>query len=71
MSRPGAGLPRYECLQPGYNLYDRAGFEAELAPLCVREGVAVIPYYSLAAGFLTGKYRSEARPVEERARREG
>ncbi|HEY1189507.1 MAG TPA: aldo/keto reductase [Gemmata sp.] len=54
------GLPRYECLQPGYNLYDRAGFEAELAPLCVREGVAVIPYYSLAAGFLTGKYRSEA-----------
>lgn len=54
------GLPRYECLQPGYNLYDRAGFEAELAPLCVRERVAVIPYYSLAAGFLTGKYRSEA-----------
>ena len=53
-------LPRYECLQPGYNLYDRAGFEPELEPLCVREGVAVIPYYSLAAGFLTGKYRSEA-----------
>jgi aryl-alcohol dehydrogenase-like predicted oxidoreductase len=55
-----SGLPRYECLQPGYNLYDRAGFEAELEPLCVREGLAVIPYYSLAAGFLTGKYRSEA-----------
>lgn len=54
------GLPRYECLQPGYNLYDRAGFETELEPLCAREGVAVIPYYSLAAGFLTGKYRSEA-----------
>jgi aryl-alcohol dehydrogenase-like predicted oxidoreductase len=54
------GLPRYECLQPGYNLYDRAGFEAELEPLCVREGLGVIPYYSLAAGFLTGKYRSEA-----------
>jgi aryl-alcohol dehydrogenase-like predicted oxidoreductase len=54
------GLPRYECLQPGYNLYDRAGFEAELEMLCVREGVGVIPYYSLAAGFLTGKYRSEA-----------
>jgi aryl-alcohol dehydrogenase-like predicted oxidoreductase len=54
------GLPRYECLQPGYNLCDRAGFEAELEPLCVREGLAVIPYYSLAAGFLTGKYRSEA-----------
>jgi aryl-alcohol dehydrogenase-like predicted oxidoreductase len=54
------GLPRYECLQPGYNLYERAGFEAELEPLCVREGLAVIPYFSLAAGFLTGKYRSEA-----------
>jgi aryl-alcohol dehydrogenase-like predicted oxidoreductase len=54
------GLSRYECLQPGYNLYDRAGFEAELEPLCVRERLAVIPYYSLAAGFLTGKYRSEA-----------
>jgi aryl-alcohol dehydrogenase-like predicted oxidoreductase len=54
------GLPRYECLQPGYNLYDRAGFEAELEPLCVREGLGVIPYYSLAAGFLTGKYRGEA-----------
>ncbi len=54
------GLPRYESLQPDYNLYDRAGYEAELEPLCVREGLGVIPYYSLAAGFLTGKYRSEA-----------
>jgi aryl-alcohol dehydrogenase-like predicted oxidoreductase len=54
------GLPRYECLQPGYNLYDRAGYEAELEALCVREGLGVIPYFSLAAGFLTGKYRSEA-----------
>ena len=53
-------LPRYVCLQPGYNLYDRAGYEAELEPLCRAEGIAVIPYYSLAAGFLTGKYRSEA-----------
>ena len=51
------GLPRYETLQPGYNLADRAGFEAELQPLCVREGVSVIPYYALAAGFLSGKYR--------------
>lgn len=51
------GLPRYETLQPGYNLADRAGFEAELQPLCVREGLSVIPYYSLAAGFLSGKYR--------------
>ncbi|MDB5306466.1 MAG: putative oxidoreductase, aryl-alcohol dehydrogenase like protein [Gemmataceae bacterium] len=54
------GVPRYECLQPGYNLYDRAGYEAALEPLCVREGLGVIPYYSLAAGFLTGKYRSAA-----------
>lgn len=54
------GLPRYEMLQPNYNLYDRADFEKELEPLCIREGVGVIPYYSLAAGFLTGKYRSEA-----------
>lgn len=53
-------LPRYASLQPGYNLYDRAGYEAELEPLCRAEGLAVLPYYSLAAGFLTGKYRSEA-----------
>lgn len=52
------GLPRYESLQPEYNLYDRAGFEAELEPLCRRENLGVIPYFSLAAGFLTGKYRS-------------
>ena len=54
------GLPRYETLQPLYNLYDRAGFEAELQPLCVREGVSVINFYALAAGFLTGKYRTAA-----------
>ncbi|WZO99292.1 aldo/keto reductase [Isosphaeraceae bacterium EP7] len=54
------GLPRYETLQPEYNLIERAKFEAELQPLCVRENVGVIPYYSLASGFLTGKYRSEA-----------
>lgn len=53
-------LPRFEVLQPDYNLVDRAGYEAELEPLCAREGLGVIPYYSLAAGFLTGKYRSEA-----------
>lgn len=53
-------LPRYESLQPLYNLSDRAGFEKELEPLCLEEKVGVIPYYSLAAGFLTGKYRSEA-----------
>jgi aryl-alcohol dehydrogenase-like predicted oxidoreductase len=54
------GLPRYATLQPEYNLYDRAGFEAELAGLCAREGIGVIPYYGLASGFLTGKYRTLA-----------
>ncbi len=52
------GLPRFECLHPEYNLYDRAGYEAGLEPLCVRENLGVIAYFSLAAGFLTGKYRS-------------
>lgn len=53
-----AKLPRYESLQPLYNLYDRADFEAELRALCTREQVGVINYYALAAGFLTGKYRN-------------
>jgi aryl-alcohol dehydrogenase-like predicted oxidoreductase len=53
------GWPRYECLQPLYNMMER-DFEAELAPLCEQEQIAVIPYYSLASGFLSGKYRSEA-----------
>ncbi|MFZ0787178.1 MAG: aldo/keto reductase [Candidatus Acidiferrales bacterium] len=53
------GLPRYETMQPWYNLYDRADFEGGLADLCKRENIAVIPYFSLASGFLTGKYRSE------------
>jgi aryl-alcohol dehydrogenase-like predicted oxidoreductase len=61
------GLPRYETLQPWYNLYDRADFEGELAELCKREKIAVIPYFSLASGFLTGKYRS-ANDLEGRAR---
>ncbi len=55
-----AGLPTYHALQPEYNLCDRGGFEAELEPLCQREGLGVIPYYALCSGFLTGKYRSEA-----------
>lgn len=54
------GFPRYESLQPEYNLYSRAGFEKELAELCRKEQIGVIPYYALASGFLTGKYRSEA-----------
>jgi aryl-alcohol dehydrogenase-like predicted oxidoreductase len=53
------GLPRYESLQPLYNLYDRAVFERELQPLCIKEEVGVMSFYALAAGFLTGKYRSE------------
>jgi len=53
------GLPRYESLQPLYNLYDRS-FEQELEPLCLNEKIGVIPYFPLASGFLTGKYRSEA-----------
>jgi aryl-alcohol dehydrogenase-like predicted oxidoreductase len=52
-------LPRYESLQPLYNLYDRAEYEATLEPVCREHGIGVIPYYSLASGFLTGKYRSE------------
>src|SRR5262249_10251842 len=54
------GLPSYQCLQPHYNLIERAGFEQGLEPICRESGIGVIPYYSLASGFLTGKYRSEA-----------
>jgi len=54
------GLPRYESLQPNYNFYDRAEYEAELEPFCLENKLGVIPYFSLAKGFLTGKYRSEA-----------
>jgi aryl-alcohol dehydrogenase-like predicted oxidoreductase len=53
-------LPRYQCLQPLYNLCDRAAYEAELEPLCRREGIGVIGFYALARGFLSGKYRVEA-----------
>ena len=53
-------LPRYATLQPHYNLYDRESFEGELQALCVREDIGVITYFSLASGFLTGKYRSDA-----------
>lgn len=54
------GLARYESLQPQYNLYDRADYESSLEKTCVDNGLGVIPYFALAAGFLTGKYRSEA-----------
>ena len=55
-----SGLPRYEVLQPHYNLYARAGYESELEPLCVKEQIGVVNYYALASGFLTGKYRTPA-----------
>jgi aryl-alcohol dehydrogenase-like predicted oxidoreductase len=61
------GLPRYASLQPWYNLYDRTEFEKELAAICKAENVAVISYFSLASGFLTGKYRS-AKDLEGRPR---
>jgi aryl-alcohol dehydrogenase-like predicted oxidoreductase len=54
------GYPRYESLQPHYNLYERARYEGALEPVCVPNGLGVLPYFSLASGFLTGKYRSEA-----------
>ncbi|HVS70860.1 MAG TPA: aldo/keto reductase [Phycisphaerae bacterium] len=53
-------LPRYDMLQPHYNLVERHEFESTLRPVCLRHNVGVIPYFSLASGFLTGKYRSEA-----------
>ena len=52
-------IPRYESLQPLYNLCERE-YEQTLEPVCAEHGLGVIPYFSLAAGFLTGKYRSEA-----------
>lgn len=54
------GYARYESLQPLYNLYDRQAYEAELEPVSVECEIGVIPYFSLASGFLSGKYRSEA-----------
>jgi len=53
------GYPRYESVQPQYNLYDRQEFEQTLEPLCTELQVGVISYFSLARGFLTGKYRGE------------
>ncbi|MBT2144294.1 MULTISPECIES: aldo/keto reductase [unclassified Rhodanobacter] len=62
------GLPRYESLQPEYNLVSRAGYEKELEPLIRRENIGVISYYALASGFLSGKYRSEADLAKSSAR---
>ena len=54
------GLPAYQVLEPEYNLHDRASFEGALQDLCIREDIGVVTYYSLASGFLSGKYRSSA-----------
>jgi aryl-alcohol dehydrogenase-like predicted oxidoreductase len=54
------GLPEYETFQPHYNLYERAAFEDGLEPVCLGNNLGVLNYYSLASGFLTGKYRSKA-----------
>ena len=56
----GAGVPAYTALQPEYNLYDREDYEQDLAPVVAQYGLGVIPYYSLASGFLTGKYKTKA-----------
>ncbi len=55
-----AGLPHYQVLQPEYNLVSRHAFEGELQDYCVTHNIGAVPYYGLASGFLTGKYRSEA-----------
>lgn len=54
------GLPPYQVLQPQYNLYDRSSYDGALRDLCIAEGLGVVTYYSLASGFLSGKYRTEA-----------
>jgi aryl-alcohol dehydrogenase-like predicted oxidoreductase len=54
------GYPSYQSLQPHYNLYERSDYEAKLEPVCREKGIGVITYFSLARGFLTGKYRSDA-----------
>ncbi|MCM2291689.1 aldo/keto reductase [Allorhizobium sp. BGMRC 0089] len=54
------GLPAYDVIQPEYNLYTRERFEGALADLCIRDNIGVISYYALAAGFLSGKYRTKA-----------
>jgi aryl-alcohol dehydrogenase-like predicted oxidoreductase len=65
------GLPRYETLQPLYNLVDREPYEAALEPLVRERGVGVINFFGLARGFLTGKYRSEADLAKSSARGAG
>jgi aryl-alcohol dehydrogenase-like predicted oxidoreductase len=54
------GLPAYQTLQPNYSLIERAEYEINLEPLCLKEGLGVINYFPLAGGFLSGKYRLES-----------
>ncbi|MBR9920467.1 MAG: aldo/keto reductase [Bacteroidetes bacterium] len=54
------GWAKYQVYQPEYNLYDRAGFEESTSPICQKEKLGVINYFSLASGFLTGKYRDKS-----------
>jgi aryl-alcohol dehydrogenase-like predicted oxidoreductase len=63
-------LPAYKTLQPEYNLHDRQGYEQDLAPVAEKYGLGVIPYFSLASGFLTGKYQSveDAKGAKREAR---
>lgn len=61
------GLARFDSLQPHYNMMRRISYEGDLMKLCDREGIGVIPYSSLARGFLTGKYRKNM-PIPEKAR---
>jgi aryl-alcohol dehydrogenase-like predicted oxidoreductase len=63
------GYPAYQSLQPQYNLYDRADYERNLEPLCLEKALGVLPYFPLASGFLTGKYRSN-KDLAGRAREE-
>ena len=64
------GLARYDTLQPEFNLYDRAGFERDLQPVALEHDLAVIPFFGLAKGFLSGKYRKAA-DIEGRPRAAG
>lgn len=64
------GIARYQTLQPEYNLYDRAGFEKDCQPVALEYGLAVIPFFGLAKGFLSGKYRS-LKDIEGRPRAAG
>jgi aryl-alcohol dehydrogenase-like predicted oxidoreductase len=63
VSRKNA-LPRYEVLQPHYNLYVRSDYESELEPLCLKQDIGVVSYFALASGFLSGKYRTAADAVK-------